>query len=252
MIPKMIHYAWFGGKKPAYVIENIKSWKEFFPDAKIVEWNEENWDVNSFEFSAYYAEKGLWGYVIDPLRVDVLNRFGGIWIDADVTLKKDISSFLENTFFLGMHYNNAVGTALVGSIKQEPIISGLVDYYHTITTEQLKNPDFDAVSNGIFTRYFLSNVDGFKLTNSKQDLEDGVVIYPKHYFVLPPFFSRLGGFAEHEMVGSWKPHVEDNAGVAKKLVRRLLGRKLLLYRRNYKQMKNNGFYEDYLKQKGSH
>ena len=95
MIPKVIHYCWFGGNPlPDEAKRCIDSWKKYCPDYKIIEWNESNYDVNSNEYmKAAYNEK-KWAFVSDYARVDVVYRYGGIYMDTDVELIKPLDKFL--------------------------------------------------------------------------------------------------------------------------------------------------------------
>ena len=202
-IPKIIHYAWFGGEKPAYLLNNIKSWEKYMPDYEIKEWNEQNWNVNKNNFSQYFAQKKLWGFASDPLRVDVLYKFGGIYLDSDVYLTQSLKPFEELPLFMSMHFSNAIGTALIGSRKENPIMGELAAYYDSITVEQIESGNFDAVSNGIFTRYFINKYKTFKFTNRKQVFDDGTVIFPNYTFVVPAYFHSKN-FAIHQLEGTWQ------------------------------------------------
>lgn len=250
MIPKKLHYAWFGGDKPQYLIDNIKSWKRFLPDYEIIEWNNENWDVNKYLFSKYHYDEKKYGFVIDPLRVDVLRRYGGIYIDADVTITQNLDRFLNAPLFLGMHFTNAIGTALVGAEKNNPVITNLDEFYKNITLEDLQDESFDKVSNGIFTRYMVKKYPDFKMINRTQTLNDGVMIYPKQYFVLPALVHKHN-FAIHANEGSWNSsntvNTKKNDSVIKKIGRAILGPTLLSWRSNQKQMEQNSLYQLYLK-----
>ena len=85
MIPKVIHYCWFGGNPKNEVIEKcIDSWKRYCPDYKIIEWNESNYNIVKHPFmkKAYDAKK--WAFVSDYARVDILNQYGGVYLDTDV------------------------------------------------------------------------------------------------------------------------------------------------------------------------
>lgn len=87
MIPKTIHYCWFGGNPKSEVIQEcIASWRKHCPDYEIIEWNESNYDVNCVPYvkEAYYAKK--WAFVSDYARLDILARFGGIYLDTDVKI----------------------------------------------------------------------------------------------------------------------------------------------------------------------
>ena len=101
MIPKIIHYCWFGkAKKSELEIKCIESWKKFCPNYKIIEWNEENYDVskNTYMYQAY--QKSRWGFVSDYTRLDVIYNYGGIYLDTDVELIKPIDDLLEDEGFI--------------------------------------------------------------------------------------------------------------------------------------------------------
>lgn len=251
MIPKKLHYAWFGGEKPQYLVDNLKSWKKFLPDYEIIEWNNENWDVSKYLFSKYHYDEKKYGFVIDPLRVDVLRQYGGIYIDADVTITQNLDRFLNSPLFLGMHFTNAIGTALVGAEKNNPVMVDLDEFYKNITFEDLQDESFDKVSNGVFTRYMVEKYPEFKMANRTQKISDGIMIYPKQYFVLPALVHKHN-FAIHANEGSWKStnivntEENDNITVTKKLVRFILGPTLMSWRRNQKQMEQNSLYQLYL------
>lgn len=85
MIPKKIHYVWVGGKeKPKNIRKCMKSWKKHLKDYEIIEWNENNFDINSHPFvkAAYNAKK--WAFVSDYIRAYVIYNEGGIYLDTDV------------------------------------------------------------------------------------------------------------------------------------------------------------------------
>lgn len=90
MIPKIIHYCWFGGnEKPEIIQKCIASWREHCPDWQIMEWNESNYDVakNPYVRKAYQSEK--WAFVSDFVRLDVLYEIGGVYLDTDVEILCD-------------------------------------------------------------------------------------------------------------------------------------------------------------------
>ena len=89
MIPKIIHYCWFGGKKKPRVIRKcIKSWKRFFPDFEIKEWNESNFDVNCCEYVKEAYKQKRYAFVSDYCRFYVLYKHGGMYLDTDVFVEK--------------------------------------------------------------------------------------------------------------------------------------------------------------------
>ena len=97
MKEKIIHYCWFGGnKKPKKTIKCINSWKKYFPGWKIIEWNEENFDVkcNIYVKQAYACKK--WAFVADYCRFWALERYGGIYFDTDVEVVCSFDDLFRN------------------------------------------------------------------------------------------------------------------------------------------------------------
>lgn len=106
MIPKMIHYCWFGkGNKPRLAEKCIRSWRKFFPEYQIKEWNEENYDVNAIPYTkeAYAARK--YAFVSDYARFDILYKNGGVYFDTDVEVIRPMDDIIESGAFMGMERN---------------------------------------------------------------------------------------------------------------------------------------------------
>lgn len=102
MIPKIIHYCWFGrGKKPYLIRKCIESWKRIMPDYEIKEWNEDNFDVNAIPFVKQAYEEKKWAFVADVCRFYACYNDGGIYLDTDVEVFKRFDCFLDNHFFAG-------------------------------------------------------------------------------------------------------------------------------------------------------
>lgn len=102
MIPKIIHYCWFGGNPlPELAKKCIKSWEKYFPDYEIKEWNESNFDFNSCNYvkEAYEARK--WAFVSDYARFKILYEYGGIYFDTDVEVVNSMEDILKKGAFIG-------------------------------------------------------------------------------------------------------------------------------------------------------
>lgn len=102
MIPKIIHYCWFGRKeKPQQVVRFIEGWKQKLPNYTIKEWNEDNFDVNSCDFTreAYIHKK--YAFVSDVARLYALFVEGGIYMDTDVEVIKSFDDLLHESFLIG-------------------------------------------------------------------------------------------------------------------------------------------------------
>ena len=103
MIPKVIHYCWFGGNPlPKDVKKCIKSWKKYAPDYEIIEWNEYNFDINCHPFVKTAYEAKAWAFVSDFARLKVIYDNGGIYFDTDVELVKNPDFLLENQCYIGV------------------------------------------------------------------------------------------------------------------------------------------------------
>ncbi len=97
MIPKIIHYCWFGGKPlPKLAQKCKKSWEKFFPDYEIKEWNETNYNVNAVPYTKYCYEHKLWAYLSDYVRLDVVEQEGGLYFDTDVEVVRRPDGLLQS------------------------------------------------------------------------------------------------------------------------------------------------------------
>ena len=137
MIPKKIHYCWFGrGEKPRLAKRCIASWKKYCPDYEIIEWNEDNFDINTNEYTKWCYENKKYAFLSDYVRLLVVYRHGGIYFDTDVELIRNPDFLLKNQAFFGFESNEYVNTgvgfgAKVGNIavnqminKYDPLLDG--------------------------------------------------------------------------------------------------------------------------------
>ena len=131
MIPKKIHYCWFGGAdKPKSVKKCISSWKKFCPDYEIIEWNESNYDVNSTEYTKMCADEKKYAFLSDFARLEIIEKNGGIYFDTDVELIKNIDSLLDNEAFFGLENPDYVATGLgFGSVAHGQAVTAMVKEY---------------------------------------------------------------------------------------------------------------------------
>lgn len=136
MIPKKIHYCWFGGNPlPELAVKCISGWKKFCPDYEIIEWNETNYDVTKNEYMRQAYENKKWGFVPDYARLDIIYNNGGIYLDTDVELVKPLDPLLELDAFAGVEQNSeyvALGLGF-GAKPNHPAIKALRDYYNEIS-----------------------------------------------------------------------------------------------------------------------
>lgn len=102
MIPKIIHYCWFGRNPlPPLAKRCIESWQKYLPDYEIEEWNEDNFDVNSIPYTAEAYEAGKYAFVSDYARFWILYKYGGVYFDTDVEVILSMDDVLARGAFMG-------------------------------------------------------------------------------------------------------------------------------------------------------
>ena len=187
-IPKIIHYCWFGGKrKPKLVRDCITSWKKHLPDYHIIEWNEKNTDLSHpFVKKAYNLKK--WAFVADYIRLDVIYKKGGIYLDTDMMLVKSLNSLLNNRCFMGAEDLTYINAAIIGAVPKNDFVRECLKHYDLI---DLKNSsDMGEITIPILiTMKFIElskNSMSFDKIISYQD----IVIYPSKYFYSLPYENK--------------------------------------------------------------
>lgn len=180
MIPKVIHYCWFGhGDKSPLIKKCIKSWSEISPDYEIREWNESNFDINICPYVKQAYEQKKWAFVSDYARFYVLNKYGGIYLDVDVQLLKPLDDLLDNDAFAGFANNEIVATGLVFACeKNNPFTQEILKSYEG---QNFVNDDPSKIlAIGRRVTQILKE-HGLEL-NGKQQTVYGVTVYPPYYF----------------------------------------------------------------------
>lgn len=140
MIPKIIHYCWFGGKpKPKSVQRCIGSWRKFCPDYEIKEWNEENFDVNAIPYTRDAYQAGKYAFVSDVARFWVLYEEGGVYFDTDVEIIRPIDDLVERGAFMGWEKPDVLGNMHVApglglaAPKDFPLYKEILDGFSTLS-----------------------------------------------------------------------------------------------------------------------
>lgn len=135
MIPKKIHYIWLGkGKKDRVSQICINSWYSNLKDYEIIEWNEDNLPLEEIaknnKFFQYCKKNKLWAFMSDYLRVWILYREGGIYLDTDVQSLKPFDPLLHNSMFIGYESGNYIGTGIIGCEKGNQYIHKVMEFYN--------------------------------------------------------------------------------------------------------------------------
>jgi hypothetical protein len=197
-------------------------------------WNESNYDVTASPLVHEHHQHRRWALVSDYARLDLLHKYGGIYLDTDVEVVKPFDELLNSDFFIGFMWDCTLGTAVLGSVPGHWIVADLLEQYDR-DPATLKPPN-----NNTFTEYFLKRVPGFALNGKAQNVK-GVAILGKYAFEQPSFLSRLN-YTIHHFEQSWHTSSQTKARV-KALVIKLFS--LWLYRKYvcWRSLRISPFYE---------
>lgn len=181
MIPKIIHYCWFGkNPKPEGVQKCIASWKKYLPDYEIKEWNEENFDIHINKYCEQAYNHRKWAFVSDVARVMALYHEGGIYFDTDVEVVQSFNSLLHHKAFLGFEGTQWIATSTMGTEPGNPVIKQFIDNYNTRNFEN-EEGQLDLKSNVRVLTKMLIDEQGLILNGKEQQLKY-FHIFPTDFF----------------------------------------------------------------------
>lgn len=228
MIPKVIHYCWFGrGQMPKMALNCIDSWKKYLPDYQLRLWNEDNFDLNlnSYAREAYQARK--YAFVTDYVRLHVLNVEGGIYMDTDVEVLKNLDEFLSLPGFSGFEGDKYVPTGIMASEKNGLWAQEQLDYYngrHFI----LPDGSLDMTTNTQIISGIMAK-NGFVLKNGYRIYKDCMHMFPSDYFS-PMRYGKIllteNSYCIHHFASSWNP---DRRKIKKFILKKIVGGNLTYF-----------------------
>lgn len=194
MIPKKIHYCWFGrGEKSALVKHCIGTWKRIHPDFEIIEWNEDNFDVESNIFTKEAYKNKKWAFVSDYARAKALYEHGGFYLDTDMELRLPLNEFLEHDAVCGFEMSGIPYSAFWGVSPQHKLAEDIMTYYESLDR-------FEEVPNtSLFSRLLVEKYGVDASKDEYQELKYGVKVFPSHYFSL----DLPKNYVTHHFSGSW-------------------------------------------------
>ena len=239
MIPKIIHYCWFGrGPLPELAQKCIASWKKYLPDYEIKEWNEDNFDVNIIPYTAEAYKAKKYAFVSDYARFWILYKYGGIYFDTDVEVIRPIDDIVERGNFMGFEtdpklqvkadaseasVNPGLGMGVAPGLG---IIKKMLDFYEGRHFEFIPGGIGQLTIVHITTEVLLKA--GFKLQQGIQQVDD-MWIYPAEYFC--PINLKTGRIhvrpntrTIHHYAGTW----QDKHFSFKEWIKKVLPESLLL------------------------
>lgn len=210
MIPKIIHYCWFGGgPKPELAMKCIASWRKYLPDYEIKEWNEDNFNIDSYPYVREAYDNRKFAFVTDVVRLYALYVEGGIYMDTDVEVLKPLDSLLVYDAVSGFESETQIPTGLMASRKSHPFIKELLDEYKDLHFIK-SNGSFDTTTNVVrITSNCLKY--GLKLNNTLQTVR-GLTLLPNDYLcpksvVDGRIYLTENSLTIHHFAGSWQSPV---------------------------------------------
>lgn len=235
MIPRIIHYCWFGqhplGKRERKCIE---SWQRVCPSYEVVLWNETNSPVKYNDYVKQAYEMKKWAFVSDYVRLKVLSEYGGIYLDTDVELLKPLDVFTGQMGFMGFESREYISTCVIGCVSGHPFFSWAAKQYDT-RSFCTANGGYDSTTNTTWLTDILLQ-RGLRQDGALQSVSD-ITIYPADVFC--PQDLQTGKLhltehsaAIHHFVGSWMtPRQKFHTKVAQcigientRKLRKLMGR----------------------------
>lgn len=180
---KIIHYCWFGPRQLSKLAKKcMATWKKFLPDYEIKLWNENNFDFNQNPFVKQAYENKKWAFVSDYARLKALSEYGGIYLDTDMEIIKDISDVLNDECFLGVEDSGLINAAVIGSKKpHNKFIDTLISNYNNLKEFDEKN-----IYAMTIPRQITNILEPLGFDKNKQEIQqffDGELkVYPREYF----------------------------------------------------------------------
>ena len=197
MIPKILHYCWFGDNPKSKIFQDcLLSWQQFCPDFEIIQWNEINTKKYTNHFYKNALRKKKYAFVADYVRAKVLFEHGGVYLDTDMILLKPIDNLLLYDFFIAEEVENRVAFGMFGSVKQHRFLLQMLNFYN--------NEEFNEFSPPVITHTFTSIIN--KQTANKNE----IVFEPKYFYPLP-YENRFEAYSKFIKPESFAVHLWDHS-----------------------------------------
>lgn len=177
MIPKKIHYCWFGGNEfSAKAKKCINSWKKFCPDYEIVEWNESNYDINQNPYTQFTYQNKKYAFLSDYARLQIIYNEGGIYFDVDVEVIRSLDDLLQYKAFFGFETDQFVNTGVgFGAEKYNKLVENMIREY-----DILLDGNHGTIGCPILNTEALKK-NGLVLNGKNQIIGDGIIFSPEYF-----------------------------------------------------------------------
>ena len=209
MIPKKLHYFWFGrNPKPPIVEFCIASWKKHLPDFEIIEWNEDNFNISQNQFAQDAYNNKKWAFVSDYARAKVLYEEGGFYLDTDMELKNSLSEFVKYKAVCGFETKKVPFSAFWAVEPYRILAKDILNHY-----EKLNQLD-TTPNTKIFSELLVNKYGANAEKDEFQELKNDVVLFPSSYFSLDLPINYI----THHFSGSWHSSWTEEKNTFKEMV----------------------------------
>jgi len=226
MIPKVIHYCWFGKNKiPDLYKTYMNTWKKYCHEYEVIQWNEDNFDVCSNEYCKQAYETKQWAFVSDFARLKIIYEYGGIYLDTDVELIKNIDDLLLNKAYIGFQNEYEVNTGLgFGAEKHNDAIKSMLEMYNdrSFVDDNRKYNRIPCPATNTVALFAHGLKNGRRNSTQIQYLDD-ITVYPEEYF--NPMNRNNGKvrltektYTVHHYSGSWSSGQTKRLSRVKKVI----------------------------------
>jgi mannosyltransferase OCH1-like enzyme len=197
LIPKIIHYCWFGQNQKSEIIGTcMASWKKYLPDYELVEWNEHNCNMEENNFTSTAYKKGKWAFIADYFRFKILYEHGGIYMDTDMLLHKSLDGFLCYDAFFGIEDKSFVHAGIIGALPRNAVIEHILSAY--------TDASFEGIAGGTvcdITTKILQSFYALESTGQTQFLCNNIAVFAPDIFTINVYNGAC--VAEHLYNASW-------------------------------------------------
>lgn len=240
MIPRKIHYCWFGRKAmPQEALDCITSWKKHMPDWEYKLWNEDNFDVSALPYTSEAYAAGKYAFVSDVARLKALYDEGGVYLDTDVEVFKSFEPLLEKKAFAGFEgsKHKPVGTCVMATEAGGEWVTEMLETYkdrHFTKTDGT----FDITTNVQFITAIMAQ-NGFRQDGREQDYKD-LHIFPVDYFsprhTTGEYIRTENTYCEHKGLASWNTHKRGWKGIVHSLIGQKNMTRLIKLKRHFENL----------------
>lgn len=226
MIPKTIHYCWFGrGEMPELAQKCISSWHKHMPDYEYKLWNEDNFDVNSVPYTKEAYEARKYAFVTDYVRLWALYTEGGVYMDTDVEILKPLDDLLHLSAFTGYEGSKTRPpvTGLMASESGGEWVREQLDSYKDVHFVK-EDGSYDTTTNTIRISTIMRN-NGF-VQDGKYGVYKDLHVFPTEYFcprqTTGEYLLTENTYCDHHFMGTWNDDGRDG------LFKKIIGQKALI------------------------